>query len=312
MAAGLPADKDFLKSVAIFENYPESALERLRSQSEYCSCGGGRPIFSEGDDAECLYVIASGEVNITKRTSPESELIIAVLGPKSVFGEMSLFAGQPKRIASARAKTWVNYLKISREALRELMAGDMEGTAKTFKSLLLTTFERLERTNQQMTILYELCGLMTRGLSLKPFCQAALDLLCFFVPGVDSGLMYVLQEGAQGYSLCGSVKAPGAPHIIPMDALILRAVGNKVLGGRMEPAIIEEWVVLSQILEGIVPAQGVIALPLAAGRHVTGFVLLLTKEGRVQQEAHMISLLGAVSVQLSNVVNSLRLPGPGP
>ena len=59
---------------------------------------------AEGEPGERLYIVISGEVIISKKISPETEKILAVLGPKSVFGETSLFSNVP-RTADAKAKT---------------------------------------------------------------------------------------------------------------------------------------------------------------------------------------------------------------
>ena len=58
-------------------------------------------LFREGESAEYGYVVKSGQMEIVK-TSVTGEIVLAELGPGSLFGEMALIDGSP-RSASARA-----------------------------------------------------------------------------------------------------------------------------------------------------------------------------------------------------------------
>jgi CRP-like cAMP-binding protein len=66
----------------------------------------GETIFKEGDAAEELYVIQSGEVEIHL-----GNRLLNTLGAKSIFGEMALIDAAP-RSATAVAKTDVDLVPI--------------------------------------------------------------------------------------------------------------------------------------------------------------------------------------------------------
>jgi CRP-like cAMP-binding protein len=55
----------------------------------------GEVIFREGDPGDCMFIILKGKVKITKET-PHGELYITTLEEGEIFGEMSLFDGQPR------------------------------------------------------------------------------------------------------------------------------------------------------------------------------------------------------------------------
>jgi CRP/FNR family cyclic AMP-dependent transcriptional regulator len=55
-------------------------------------------IFVQDDEADCMYVVRSGEVGITV-----SGAILETLGPNGMFGEMALIDGSP-RSATATAR----------------------------------------------------------------------------------------------------------------------------------------------------------------------------------------------------------------
>jgi CRP/FNR family transcriptional regulator, cyclic AMP receptor protein len=66
----------------------------------------GETIFQEGDPAEELYVIQSGEVDIRL-----SNRLLDTLGPNSIFGEMALIDAAP-RSATAVARTDVDLVPV--------------------------------------------------------------------------------------------------------------------------------------------------------------------------------------------------------
>jgi CRP-like cAMP-binding protein len=53
------------------------------------------PIFAEGESGEELYIIQSGSVKITKVVN-DNEVILAILKPGDIFGEMSLLESKPR------------------------------------------------------------------------------------------------------------------------------------------------------------------------------------------------------------------------
>ena len=59
----------------------------------------GEVIFERGAPAECMYVVADGEVEIVV-----GEHTVAVLGREAIFGELALIGKEP-RSATARARS---------------------------------------------------------------------------------------------------------------------------------------------------------------------------------------------------------------
>ena len=81
---------------------------------------GGEVIFEEGDSGEFLYVIQSGEVELT-RGGPSGRRLLGRLGPGEFFGEMSVVLGG-RRGVRATAVTPVRLLTLDGQTLEEMCA----------------------------------------------------------------------------------------------------------------------------------------------------------------------------------------------
>ena len=75
----------------------------------------GEVIFDEGDSGELLYVIQSGEVELT-RSGASGRRLVGRLGPGEFFGEMSVVLGGERRIR-ATAVTPVRLLAVDGQTL---------------------------------------------------------------------------------------------------------------------------------------------------------------------------------------------------
>lgn len=76
-------------------------------------------IFNEGEPGERVYVILSGEVEITQNDGHGSNTTIAILSKGECFGEMALISNSP-RMATARTLSSVNVLSLDRNSFQSL------------------------------------------------------------------------------------------------------------------------------------------------------------------------------------------------
>jgi len=93
----------------------------------------GEIIFKEGDIGEAMYVIQSGEINITKKAT-SGDLIIATLQSGEIFGEMALFDRLP-RSATARASGNARILTIDKKKLFSTISRDPTLVFKLLESM---------------------------------------------------------------------------------------------------------------------------------------------------------------------------------
>lgn len=110
----------WLKNVSLFENLSEEALEEISLVTEMVTFYAGQSIFKDGEDADCLYVIVSGQVQIEKEFREQRRKVLAILEAGDFFGEMAVITNA-KRCANATVSQEAVILKLGKDAFIEKM-----------------------------------------------------------------------------------------------------------------------------------------------------------------------------------------------
>jgi peroxiredoxin 2/4 len=116
--ATLTSEDDWLQKV--FPDLAGPELDSLAERAEKMSFAQGDTIVAEGDSADRFYVIARGEVAVTRRTPEGDEIELATLGPGQFFGEVGLLA-ETRRTATVRAIADVDLLVLSWREFQETL-----------------------------------------------------------------------------------------------------------------------------------------------------------------------------------------------
>jgi CRP/FNR family cyclic AMP-dependent transcriptional regulator len=102
----------------------------------------GQIIFEEGSSGDWIYVIDSGAVELSKQVNGE-KIVIEVLGPGDVFGELAFIAHVP-RTATARAIGETTTGIIDRNFLDQ----EYNKLSQYFQAILRTLARRLKKTTE--------------------------------------------------------------------------------------------------------------------------------------------------------------------
>jgi CRP-like cAMP-binding protein len=145
-----------LDAVIVFKGLDPSALRDLEKGSTLLELRDGTEIFMQGDPADSVYAITSGHghVRIGATDRHSKGLMVEVLGPGEIFGEIGVIDGNP-RTASAVVEGQIQLLQIRAaaflavlrhcpmlgEALCRMMAQRLRRTFELFQD---ATFETLE------------------------------------------------------------------------------------------------------------------------------------------------------------------------
>lgn len=132
-----------LKSLPIFKDTPENILADLAPLMEEEEFEMNTLVFNEGEIGDCMYIIHRGAIRIHKQ-----ETILAELGEKEVFGELSLLDAET-RSASATCSSDCTLFRIDQEPFYELIDARPEIARGFIKILCKRLRAQNERTVQR-------------------------------------------------------------------------------------------------------------------------------------------------------------------
>jgi CRP/FNR family transcriptional regulator, cyclic AMP receptor protein len=132
-----------LAAVPLFEGLSSPELKRLATALRPRHYRAGQCIFAAGDPGGSMSLISGGSVKVCLSSTEGKEVLLALLGPGDVFGELALLDGRP-RSADVIAKTDCDVLTLARE---DLEAFFLE-YPRAALNLLGTLAGRLRRSNQ--------------------------------------------------------------------------------------------------------------------------------------------------------------------
>ncbi len=141
----------------LLENLSDEEVEELSrhlTSEEYVP---GETIFYEGDPGDNLYIIQSGEVEISKMSDKEGEEYIPLitLEKGNIFGEMS-FIPKSESFAAAVAGTFCTLFTLSRDDFEQIIEEAPTLGCKIYHALCLVLIYRLRRADRKASELGEL------------------------------------------------------------------------------------------------------------------------------------------------------------
>jgi CRP/FNR family transcriptional regulator, cyclic AMP receptor protein len=115
-----------LRSLPVLNGLPADEIENLAALSEPFSIRAGEVLFEEGDPADSVFVLGSGEMEALKRLPGDRAVAASKFGPGHAFGELAMIAGMP-RVVTARAVQDTAGVAVDARAVQQLLAGTDPG-----------------------------------------------------------------------------------------------------------------------------------------------------------------------------------------
>ena len=134
-----------LKAMALCRALSGAELDAIAAIVETQDIAAGKDLFREGDPGDGLFLVISGEINITKR-APDGEHALARLGSGGVLGEMSLLTADA-RSASGRALADTRVLHLPAARFRALLAADSIAAHKVVAAIAEVLARRVATMN---------------------------------------------------------------------------------------------------------------------------------------------------------------------
>ena len=113
-------DRNFLKKIPLFSELTDDDLDELATALNVTTIAPNQPIFWMDELGDRLFIIESGQVQISYTDEKGEDIILSRLRPGDFFGELSLIDGGP-HTATARALTETVLLTLDRSSFYVFM-----------------------------------------------------------------------------------------------------------------------------------------------------------------------------------------------
>jgi len=142
-------DTSLIKQAAIFSDLDDDELARIAEICTEQHFKFGQTIFNEGDPGNRLFIIAEGEVRISRNVPGSGEEALAVLKKGACFGEMAVF-DRSERSTDAIANTDSTLITIARNDFEMLIDFDRDLAYKVLWRVVRLLSDRLRATNENL------------------------------------------------------------------------------------------------------------------------------------------------------------------
>ena len=122
---------------------PDTFLGNLQDGKSVHEFRNGQTVFAQGDPADTVFHLQKGRIKMTVLSERGKEAIIGMVEPGQFFGESSLVAGHPLRMATATSMGRSTVLAFEKAAVVRLLHQNVE-FADQFVSYTLARTVRVE------------------------------------------------------------------------------------------------------------------------------------------------------------------------
>lgn len=113
--------KDVMNSMVLVDMVPMNFNSLFAEHGLLLKIDKGNQIFQEGENAEELYLIQKGAVQLSKETESGKELTLRICGPNSMIGECSVFGPPINHTMTAKAMMNTELLSMKKDSLEMLL-----------------------------------------------------------------------------------------------------------------------------------------------------------------------------------------------
>jgi CRP/FNR family cyclic AMP-dependent transcriptional regulator len=131
------ADSDkvgYLQMVDVFRDLTSGEIEEIDRITTVSTCRKGRILYMPEDTSEVLFLLKQGRIQLYRISPDGKKLVIATIGPGSIFGEMALI-GQGMHNSFAEAVEDCVLCVMSREDVEHLLLTKPKVALRLFEAL---------------------------------------------------------------------------------------------------------------------------------------------------------------------------------
>jgi CRP-like cAMP-binding protein len=133
----------------LFQGLSGDQIAALAHQVTVTAIPEGQVIVREYEQADTLYMVIRGGVNVTKANGQ----FLSFLGPGGFFGEMALFLEDSRRSATCQASADTTCILIRKSVLEHFCATHPEAGLKIYQAIIRVLSQRLQATSADLAVL---------------------------------------------------------------------------------------------------------------------------------------------------------------
>ena len=138
----------------IFQGLVKEEIREIINHAVKLPLQAGSPLFSQGDEADALFIIQSGEVQVRASSPMGEDIVLAVLGSGTIVGELALIDGGP-RSATVEALGDCDIYRLTRESFDALREARNPAAYKVILNLASTVDARRRQTEARINEVFE-------------------------------------------------------------------------------------------------------------------------------------------------------------
>ena len=149
MTASSPDLKAFLLATPFFGGLSDASLDLLVSMLVERRFEVGATVVAEGETGRSMFIVKSGRLAVSKRTSAGSALPISILEPGDFFGEMTLIEMQ-NRSATVVAESETVLYELTAQKLYACYKADIQAYVIVLQNINRELCRRLRRADDRV------------------------------------------------------------------------------------------------------------------------------------------------------------------
>jgi CRP-like cAMP-binding protein len=143
--------RDALKRLWLFSELADAEIERIRALARAQRYPARQTIVSQGDESGDLFLVIDGRLRVSSCNANGDEVVLSIMGPGDVFGEMALLDGAP-RSATVATIDPCQLLVIEAGSFHTLL-GQMPTLAQSLMKMMARRIRDLTDRTQDVALL---------------------------------------------------------------------------------------------------------------------------------------------------------------
>ena len=113
-------DVSFLSNVPLFEHFSDEMLRLIAFGSERRAVARNKPLFHEGAEADCAFVVSKGRFDLLSRDRKGKLVSIGEAAPGDLLGELAVVSSTRRKITAMAAED-SEVIRINRPMFRRMI-----------------------------------------------------------------------------------------------------------------------------------------------------------------------------------------------